>query len=64
MVASPPSSVNYPPLDGSLFLSEMLEFNAQHNSDVTFFTSIKLVIVLPTKLDQVTQAQTKKSLRS
>jgi hypothetical protein len=37
MVASPPSSVNYPPLDGSLFLSEMLEFNAQHNSDVTFF---------------------------
>ncbi|OAX33021.1 acetyl-CoA synthetase-like protein, partial [Rhizopogon vinicolor AM-OR11-026] len=37
MVASRPSSVNYPPLDGSLFLPEMLEFNAQHNSDITFF---------------------------
>ncbi|OJA19382.1 hypothetical protein AZE42_08273 [Rhizopogon vesiculosus] len=32
-----PSPVNYPPLDGSLFLPELLEFNAQHNSDVTFF---------------------------
>jgi len=31
------SSVNYPPLDGSLFLPELLEFNAKHNSDVTFF---------------------------
>ncbi|OAX31791.1 putative aminoadipate reductase [Rhizopogon vinicolor AM-OR11-026] len=37
MISSRPSSVNYPPLDGSLFLPEMLEFNAQHNSDVTFF---------------------------
>ena len=38
MVASHhPCSVNYPPLDGSLFLPELLEFNAQHNSDVTFF---------------------------
>ncbi|KAG0691850.1 putative aminoadipate reductase [Suillus ampliporus] len=27
----------YPPLDGSLFLPQLLEFNAQHNSDVTFF---------------------------
>src|SRR6267154_3416097 len=31
------SSVSYPPLDGSLFLPELVEFNAQHNSDVTFF---------------------------
>ncbi|KAG1779119.1 putative aminoadipate reductase [Suillus placidus] len=31
------SSVNYPPLDGSLFLPGLVEFNAQHNSDVTFF---------------------------
>ncbi|KAG2140138.1 putative aminoadipate reductase [Suillus clintonianus] len=31
------SSVNYPPLDGSLLLPELVEFNAQHNSDVTFF---------------------------
>ncbi|KAG1855628.1 putative aminoadipate reductase [Suillus subalutaceus] len=31
------SHVNYPPLDGSLFLPELVEFNAQHNSDVTFF---------------------------
>ncbi|KAG1744621.1 putative aminoadipate reductase [Suillus paluster] len=27
----------YPPLDGSLLLPELLEFNAQHNSDVIFF---------------------------
>ncbi|KAG2119415.1 putative aminoadipate reductase [Suillus clintonianus] len=27
----------YPPLDGSLFLPELLAFNAQHNPDVTFF---------------------------
>ncbi|KAG1750096.1 putative aminoadipate reductase [Suillus lakei] len=32
-----PNSINYPPLDGSLFLPELVEFNAQHNSDVTFF---------------------------
>ncbi|KAG2369146.1 hypothetical protein BDR07DRAFT_1477459 [Suillus spraguei] len=31
------SHVNYPPLDGSLSLPELVEFNAQHNSDVTFF---------------------------
>jgi len=31
------SSVNYAPLDGSLFLPELLEFNAQHNPAVTFF---------------------------
>ncbi|KAG0703313.1 putative aminoadipate reductase [Suillus ampliporus] len=31
------SSVNYPPLDGSLFLPELVEFNAQHNPGVTFF---------------------------
>jgi acyl-CoA synthetase (AMP-forming)/AMP-acid ligase II len=30
-------SVNYPPLDGSLWLPELLEFNAQHNPDVTFY---------------------------
>ncbi|KAG1853286.1 acetyl-CoA synthetase-like protein [Suillus tomentosus] len=29
--------VNYPPLDGSLSLPQLVEFNAQHNSDVTFF---------------------------
>jgi acyl-CoA synthetase (AMP-forming)/AMP-acid ligase II len=32
-----PGSVNYPPLDGSLFLPELLEFNARHNPNVTFF---------------------------
>ncbi|KAG0702280.1 putative aminoadipate reductase [Suillus ampliporus] len=38
MVASHhPNSVNYPPLDGSLFLPELLEFNAKHNSDVALF---------------------------
>ncbi|KAG1870690.1 putative aminoadipate reductase [Suillus subalutaceus] len=31
------SHVNYPPLDGSLFLPELVEFNAQHNSDATFY---------------------------
>ncbi|KAG2361461.1 putative aminoadipate reductase, partial [Suillus spraguei] len=29
--------INYPPLDGSLSFPQLLEFNAQHNSDVTFF---------------------------
>ncbi|KAG2076577.1 acetyl-CoA synthetase-like protein [Suillus decipiens] len=29
--------INYPPLDGSLSFPELLEFNAQHNSNVTFF---------------------------
>ncbi|KAG2030449.1 hypothetical protein BDR03DRAFT_878261, partial [Suillus americanus] len=29
--------LNYPPLDGSLFLPELVQFNAQHNSDATFF---------------------------
>ncbi|KAG2145295.1 putative aminoadipate reductase [Suillus bovinus] len=29
--------VNYPPLDGSLSIPELVEFNAQHNSDVPFF---------------------------
>ena len=38
MVASQHSnSVNYPPIDGSLFLPELLDFNAQRNSAVTFF---------------------------
>ncbi|KAG2133352.1 putative aminoadipate reductase [Suillus clintonianus] len=37
MVVSHPNSLSYPPLDGSLFLPELLEFNAQHNSVVTFF---------------------------
>jgi acyl-CoA synthetase (AMP-forming)/AMP-acid ligase II len=31
------SPINCPPLDGSLFVPELLEFNAQHNPDVTFF---------------------------
>ncbi|KAG1905243.1 putative aminoadipate reductase [Suillus fuscotomentosus] len=31
------SHVNYPPLDGSLSLPELVEFNAQNNSDVIFF---------------------------
>ncbi|KAG2060872.1 putative aminoadipate reductase [Suillus hirtellus] len=31
------SHVNYPPLDGSLSLPELVEFNAHNNSDVTFF---------------------------
>lgn len=31
------SYVNYPPLDGSLSLPELVEFNAQYNSDVAFF---------------------------
>lgn len=35
MVASHRPS--YPPLDGSLFLPELVEFNAQHNSDIAFF---------------------------
>ncbi|KAG1799974.1 putative aminoadipate reductase, partial [Suillus variegatus] len=33
--------VNYPPLDGSLSLPQLVEFNAQHNSDVTFFVHDK-----------------------
>ncbi|KAG1819054.1 uncharacterized protein BJ212DRAFT_1567944 [Suillus subaureus] len=37
MVVSHPNSVSHPPLDGSLFLPELLEFNAQYNSDVAFF---------------------------
>ncbi|KAG2117013.1 putative aminoadipate reductase [Suillus discolor] len=37
MVASYRGHVNYPPLDGSLSLPQLVEFNAQHNSDVTFF---------------------------
>ena len=30
--------VSYPPLDGSLFLPEMIEFNAEHNPACPFFT--------------------------
>ncbi|KAG9308660.1 putative aminoadipate reductase [Chiua virens] len=30
--------VSYPPLDGSLFLQEMIEFNATHNPSRTFYT--------------------------
>ncbi|OAX35333.1 amp-CoA ligase [Rhizopogon vinicolor AM-OR11-026] len=38
MVASyHPYPINYPPLDGSLFLPELLEFNARHNPDIIFF---------------------------
>ena len=36
MVASN-ETLNYPPLDGSLFLLELLEFNARLNSNVTFY---------------------------
>ncbi|KAG2366971.1 acetyl-CoA synthetase-like protein [Suillus spraguei] len=32
-----PSDINYPPLNGSLSFPELVQFNAQHNSDVTFF---------------------------
>jgi acyl-CoA synthetase (AMP-forming)/AMP-acid ligase II len=31
------SSIKYPPLDGSLSLPQLVEFNAQHNSDATLF---------------------------
>ncbi|KAG2364532.1 putative aminoadipate reductase [Suillus spraguei] len=31
------TSINYPPLDGSLSFPELVEFNAQHNPDVTFY---------------------------
>ncbi|KAG1853273.1 putative aminoadipate reductase [Suillus tomentosus] len=37
MVASYQGHVNYPPLDGSLSLPQLVEFNAQRNSDVAFF---------------------------
>jgi hypothetical protein len=37
MVAPGHRAVNYPPLDGSLFLLELLEFNARHNPDVAFY---------------------------
>ncbi|KAG2050383.1 putative aminoadipate reductase [Suillus hirtellus] len=37
MVASYRGHVNYPPLDGFLSLPQLVEFNAQHNSDVAFF---------------------------
>jgi len=37
VVVHRPESVNYPPLDGSLFLPELLEFNARNNPNVTFF---------------------------
>ncbi|KAH0833867.1 hypothetical protein J3R83DRAFT_11034 [Lanmaoa asiatica] len=32
------SQASYPPLDGSLFLPEMLEFNAKHNPTRPFYT--------------------------
>ena len=31
------SGLSYPPLDGSLFFPELLEYNAQHNPDHPFF---------------------------
>jgi acyl-CoA synthetase (AMP-forming)/AMP-acid ligase II len=37
MVSSHHRNVKYPPLDGSLSLPQLVEFNAQHNSDVIFF---------------------------
>ncbi|OJA13308.1 hypothetical protein AZE42_09975, partial [Rhizopogon vesiculosus] len=37
VVTHQPSPINYPPLDGSLFLPELLQFNAQHNPDITYF---------------------------
>lgn len=33
-----PSGVSFPPLDGSLFLPEMVEFNAKHNPTRPFYT--------------------------
>jgi len=33
-----PSGVTYPPLDGSLFLPEIVEFNATHNPNHPFYT--------------------------
>lgn len=30
-------SASYPPLDGSLYLPEMIEFNAKHNPTQTFY---------------------------
>lgn len=33
-----PYGVSYPSLDGSLFLPEMIEFNAKHNPTHTFYT--------------------------
>ncbi|KAG2076565.1 putative aminoadipate reductase [Suillus decipiens] len=30
-------SINYPPLDGSLSFPELIEFNAKHNPDATFY---------------------------
>ncbi|KAF8547599.1 hypothetical protein OG21DRAFT_1424483 [Imleria badia] len=32
------NDVSYPPLDGSLFLPEMIEFNAKHNPTYAFYT--------------------------
>ncbi|KAF9232886.1 amp-CoA ligase, partial [Melanogaster broomeanus] len=29
--------ISYPPLDGSLFLTDMIEFNATHNTDLTLY---------------------------
>jgi acyl-CoA synthetase (AMP-forming)/AMP-acid ligase II len=37
MAVPHPGAVHHPPLDGSLFLPELLEFNVQHNPDITFF---------------------------
>lgn len=37
VAAHRPGSVSYPPLDGSLWLPELLEFNAQNNSDITCY---------------------------
>ena len=31
------NGLSYPPLDGSLFFPELLEYNAQHNPDNTFY---------------------------
>ena len=33
-----PYAVTHPPLDGSLFLPEMISFNAKHNPAHTFYT--------------------------
>lgn len=33
-----PDAVSYPPLDGSLFLPDMVAFNAVHNPTQTFYT--------------------------
>ncbi|KAH7928011.1 putative aminoadipate reductase [Leucogyrophana mollusca] len=37
MAASKPNDLHYPPLDGSLLIPEIVEFNALHNPNVPFY---------------------------